>query len=93
MPCYSVPMVVNKLLKIMRLLPRIDAINSIFERIGLQYLSGIYVWILLPLSSSENQLLNLLPTFVRQDLLFLGSLWALVHLGKSTEIIINSYEG
>lgn len=43
MPCYSVPMVVNKLLKIMRLLPRIDAINSIFERIGLQYLSGIYV--------------------------------------------------
>lgn len=43
MRCYSVPMVVNKLLKIMRLLPRIDTINRIFERIGLQYLSGIYV--------------------------------------------------
>lgn len=45
----SAPLVVNKLLNIMRLLPRIKARNSLLKRIEQQYYSGIYVRILLPL--------------------------------------------
>lgn len=68
----SVPLVINKWLKIMILLQRIKAINSLFRRIGQQYYSGIYVWILLPLSSPENQFLNLLPNICKAWFTFLG---------------------